>query len=212
LSAEARLKLGRLDEVRADLEKAGDGVRAKLLASALELASAERERRADRPFVERVKKSQQAALAVPRNNAEAQTLLGRASLLLAHQAIAENRSEGEFVTAAMEELTGAERSSGSMEARYARAQALFLLKDIRVREGGTGKAEAEAALADADAVLAASPEFHFARYLRGTLYFFLCRDAEAVADWRALMEADRSWDTPSLRADIQRALKRQNKE
>jgi hypothetical protein len=210
LAAQARLKLGRLDEARADVGKAGSGVRARLLASAIELAAAEREMRAGRPYVKLVEASQSAARDVPRSHPEALTLLGMGSLFLALQAISDNQNEAEHVSASMEALTAAIQA-GSIEARYQRAQAQFLLAEIRRREGGTGKAEGESALADATAVLAAAPEFHFARLLRGNVNFSLGRDAEAVADWRALIEADRAWDTPSLRSDIQRALDRQKK-
>jgi hypothetical protein len=68
-----------------------------------------------------------------------------------------------------------------------------------------GRAEGEAALGDADAALAGWPEFQSARYLRGIVNFSLGRDAEAVADWRRLLEADATWDTPEVRSWIQRA-------
>jgi hypothetical protein len=212
LAASARLKLGRLDEARADLSNAGGGVQARLLAAAVDLASAEREMRAGRPYVALVNASQQAALDVPRGHPEALTLLGMGSLMLALQAIADNdnKQESAQVAASMESLSAA-IDAGSIEARYQRAQSQFLLAEIRRREGKTGREEGEAALSDADAVLAAAPEFHFARLLRGNVNFSLGRDADAVADWRALMVADRSWDTPALRADIQRALDRQKK-
>jgi hypothetical protein len=57
-------------------------------------------------------------------------------------------------------------------------------------------------------VLAAAPEHSGARYLRGIVNFSLAKDADALADWRALVEADRAWDTPDLRSWIQRAEER----
>ena len=211
LAAQARLKLGRLEEARADITKAGDGVRARLLSAAVELSAAEGEMRAGRPYVELVRSSQRAALQAGRSHPEALTLLGMGSLLLALQAIADNQNESKHVGDAMESLSAAIQA-GWIDAQYQRAQAQFLLAEIRRREGGKGAKEAgEGALADADAVLAAAPEFHFARLLRGNVNFSLGRDADAVADWRALIAADRSWDTPALRSDIQRALDRQNK-
>ena len=166
--------------------------------------------RAGRPYSKFVEASQRAARDVPRDHPEALTLLGMGSLFLALQAIADNQNESEHVADAMKALTAA-IAAGWIDARYQRAQAQFLLAEIRRREGQDGRKEGESALADADAVLAAAPEFHFARLLRGNVNFSLGRDADAVADWRALMAADPSWDTPSLRSDIQRALDRQKK-
>ena len=92
-----------------------------------------------------------------------------------------------------------------------RAWARFLLADVVRREGGTARAEWEGAREDADAALAGAPDFLAARNLRAIVNFSLERDADAVADWRALIQADASWDTPELQSWIQRAEKRLNK-
>ncbi|MBI3855439.1 MAG: serine/threonine protein kinase [Planctomycetes bacterium] len=212
LAAQARLRLGRLDELKEDLPKLGEGVRAGLIAAAAELSAAEREFKAGRPYADLARAAQQKARAASRDHAETGLLTGAASLLLARQEVAENRDESDFVTAAVESFKWAiECQGGLMEARYHRGRALFLLAEIRRRGGGDGRAEEELARADADAVLAAAPDFQPARYLRANVNFSLGKDAEAVADWRALIQADPSWDTPDLRSWIQRALDRQNK-
>jgi hypothetical protein len=216
LGAIARLRLGRLEEARADLsklsEEARKGIRACLTAAGLELAVAERERKAGGAYAEAAKAAQREALGAPRDHVEARTLFGAAALLLAQHEAAEGGDESEFVKAAVESLGQAiERLPGSVEARYHRARALFLQAELARRRGGDGRAEGEAARADADAALAAASDFLPARYLRGIVNFSLGRDAEAVADWRVLIEAGGAWDTPDLRSWIQRAEGRQKK-
>jgi hypothetical protein len=216
LGALARLRLGRLEEARADLSKlpaeARKGIRACLTAAALELAVAERERKAGGSYAEAAKASQREALGAPRDHVEARTLWGAAALLLAQHEAAEGRDESEFVKTALESLGQAiERLPGCVEARYHRARALFLQAEIGRRGGGDGRAAGEAARADADAALAAAPDFLPARHLRGIVNFSLGRDAEAVADWRVLIQAGGAWDTPDVRSWIQRAEGRQKK-
>jgi hypothetical protein len=213
LGAATRLRLGRLEEARADLSKlpqeARKGIRACLIASAVELAAAERERKAGSAYEESAKAAQREALGAPRDHVEALTLFGAAALLLAQHEAAIGGDETGFVKAAVESLTRAlEQLPACLEARYHRARALFLLAELRRRDGSEGRSEGEAARADADAALAAAPDFLPARYFRGIVHFSLGRDAEAVADWRALLQADATWDTPELRSWILRAEER----
>jgi len=216
LAASARVKLGRLEEARADLSALGGearkGARARLIAAALELAAAERERKSGGDYAESARAAQREALAAPRESAEAQTLLGAALLLLAQQAAAAGQDETELVRSAWESLTRAlDRDPARVESRFHRAQANFLRAALARRGGGDGRKEGEAALADADAALAGRPEFLSARYLRGIVNFSLGRDAEAVADWRGLLQADAAWDTAEVRSWIQRAEDRLRK-
>ena len=216
LGAQARLRLGRLDEARAELKRldaeARKGPRACVVAAAIELAVAGRERKAGAPYAEAAKLSLQEALAAPGDPVEARMLAGAAMVLLAQQALEEGRDEAELVRKAVASLSAAVESvPGYVEARYHRAWARFLLADVVRREKGPARAEWEGAREDADAALAGSPDFLAARNLRGIVNFSLERDAEAVADWRALIQADASWDTPELQSWIQRAEKRLNK-
>ncbi len=210
LAASARLRLGRLDEARADLSALGaearKGARARLIAAALELAAAERERKSGGDGAEPARAAQREALAAPRESAEAATLLGAAQLLLAQLAAAAGQDETELVRSAWESLTRAlDREPQRVEARFHRARANFLRAELARRGGGDGRKEGELALADADAALAGRPEFQSARSLRGVVNFSLGRDAEAVADWRRLIEADAAWDSAEVRSWIQRA-------
>jgi hypothetical protein len=209
LAAQARLRLGRLEEARADLqnlpEAAKRSVGARLAWGALELASAERERKAGGAYLPSAKAAQE-ALGAPRGSAEALALLGAALLLQAQHAAEAGQDEGPAVKDAWEALTGAIAAEpGYVEARFHRARANFLRAELSRRRGGDGKAEGEEALADADAALTGWPDFAAARYLRGVVNFSLGRDAEAVADWRLLIRADAAWDTPDVRSWIQRA-------
>jgi hypothetical protein len=182
-------------------------------AAAIELAIAGRERKAGGGYAEAAKAALQEALAAPGDPVEARMLAGAALVLLAQQAMEEGRDESELVRKAVASLTAAAVAlPGYVEARYHRAWARFLLADVARREGETGKAEWDGALEDADAALAGAPDFLAARHLRGIVNFSLERDAEAVADWRALIQADPSWDTAELRSWIQRAEKRRNKQ
>jgi len=212
LAAAARLRLGRLEEARAELSKLSEegrkGVRACLIASATELASAERERKAGGAYAESAKASRREALRAPTDHVEALTLLGQSTMLLAAHAAEEGKDEGEPYREAAAALTRAlERQPGAMEARYGRAWARWWLAEVARRGGGSGKAEDEGARADADLVVAAAPEFGGARYLRGIVNFSLAKDAEALADWQALIR-DKAWDTPDVRSWIQRAEER----
>jgi len=213
LAASARLRLGRLEEARADLSRLGaearSGARACLLAAALELAAAEQERTSAGPYAEAAKAAQREALRAGGDSAEALTVHGSASLLLAQRAAEEGKDEVAIYREAAATLTRAlELLPGAMEARYRRAWARWWLAEAARRGGGNGKAEDEGARGDLDAVLAAAPAHSGARYLRGIVNFSLAKDADALADWRALVEADRSWDTPDLRGWIQRAEER----
>ena len=210
LAAQARLRLGRLEEARADLQNLPDPVkgstRARLLRAALELASAERERKAGGVYLAAAKSAQQAALAAPRNSPEAQALLGAALLLQAQAAAESGQDESALVGEAWEALSRALAGEPRcVEARFHRARANFLRAELARRGGGDGRKEGEEARADADAALEGWPEFLAARYLRGAVNFSLGRDAEAVADWRLLIQADAAWDTPEVRSWIQRA-------
>jgi hypothetical protein len=212
LAAQARLRLGRLDEARAELKRLGaearKGPRACVVAAAIEFAVASRERKAGGAFGEAAKASLQEALAAPGDPVEARMLAGAATVLLAHQALEEGRSEAELVRNAVASLTAAvDAVPGYVEARYHRAWARFLLAGA---DAAKARSEWEGALADADAALQGAPDFLAARNLRGIVNFSLVRDAEAVADWRALIQADPSWDTPELQSWIQRAEKRLN--
>ncbi|HZN95702.1 MAG TPA: serine/threonine-protein kinase [Myxococcales bacterium] len=215
LGAQARLRLGRLDEARAELNRLGaerKGPRACVTAAAIELAIAGRERKAGGAYAEAAKAALQEALAAPGDPVEARMLAGAATVLLAQHTADEGRDEAELVRKAVASLSAAVDSvPGYGEARYHRAWARFLLADVVRREGGKARTEWEAAREDADAALAAAPDFLAARNLRGIVNFSLERDAEAVADWRALIQADASWDTPELQSWIQRAEKRLNK-
>jgi hypothetical protein len=213
LAATARLQLGRLEEARADLSKLGaearSGARACLVAAALELATAEQERKSGGAYAEAAKAAQREALRAERDSAEALTIHGSASLLLAQRAAEEGKDDAAIYREAAGTLTRAlEREPGAMEARYRRGWARWWLAEAARRGGGDGKGEDEGARADADAVLAAAPDFSGARYLRGIVNFSLAKDADALADWRALIESDRAWDTPDLRSWIQRAEER----
>jgi tetratricopeptide (TPR) repeat protein len=133
-------------------------------------------------------------------------LAAAAGLLLAQDAAASGRDETEHVTSASELLTKALAWEPEyVEALFHRARARFLEAELARRGGADGRKEGGEALADADAALKAWPEFHSARMLRGVVNFSLGRDAEAVADWRLLIQADASWDTPDVRGWIQRA-------
>ncbi|HZE99647.1 MAG TPA: protein kinase [Planctomycetota bacterium] len=216
LCAVARLRLGRLEDARADLGKltatARSGLRARLTAASVELASAERERRAGAPFVDFVRSARREALSAPGESPEAQTLAAAASLLLAQDAAVSGRDESEPVASADEALSKAlQLEPEYVEALYHRSRARFLKAELARRSGADGRGDGELSLADADAALKRSPEFQSARYLRGIVNFSLGRDAEAVADWRLLIQSDASWDTPDVRSWIQRAEARQKK-
>lgn len=216
LGASARLRLGLLEEARGDLAKLAQadrkGVRARLTAAGVELAAAERERKAGGPCADLAKASMAEAQAAPRDNVEALTLTGAASLLLAQAAASEGRDETELVKEAASVLSRAvERLPSGVQANYHRARARFLQAEIARRAGGDGRAEGEQARADAGAALKAAPGFLPALHLRGIVNFSLGRDDEAVADWRLLVQADRSWDTPELQSWIQRAEERRKR-
>jgi len=210
LRAQARLRLGRLDEARADLSNLPEGLkgatRARLAWASLELSTAERERRAGGDYLMAAKASQQAALGAPRGSPEGQMFLGAALLLQAQHAAAAGQDEAVLVSDASDALTRSlESEPKGAEARFHRARANFLKAELARRSGGDGKEAGEAARADVDAALESWPDFLAARYLRGIVNFSLGRDAEAVADWRVLIQADPAWDTPEVRSWIQRA-------
>jgi hypothetical protein len=210
LRAQARLKLGNLDEARSDLsnlpEPLRGSTRARLALAALELAAAERERKAGGAYLGAAKSAQQAALGSPRGSVEAQVLLGAALLLQAQHAVESGQDETALVAGSWESLTRAlEREPKYVEARFHRARANFLRAELSRRGGGDGKKEGQEARSDADVALEGSPDFLAARHLRGIVNFSLGNDAEAVADWRFLIQADSAWDTPELRSWIQRA-------
>ena len=210
LRAQARLRLGRLDEARSDLSNLPDGLkgstRARLAWAALELAAAERERRAGGEVLGAAKAAQQAALGAPRGSSEGQMYLGAALLLQAQQTAAAGQDESLLVSESAEALTRSlEVEPKGAEARFHRARANFLKAELARRSGGDGKQAGEEARADADAALESWPDFLAARYLRGIVNFSLGRDAEAVADWRVLIQADAAWNTPEVQSWIQRA-------
>jgi len=210
LAAQARLRLGKLEEARADLATLPETLKrstpARLLQATLELAAAERERKAGGAYLEAAKSAQQAALAAPRGSAEAQALLGSALLLQAQHASESGLDESGLVGQAWEALTRSLTEEPKfVEAHFHRARANFLRAELARRGGGNGTKEGEEARADADAALEGWPDFLPARYLRGIVNFSLGRDAEAVADWRLLIRADAAWDTPEVRSWIQRA-------
>jgi hypothetical protein len=211
LAAQARLRLGKLEEAQADLTNLPEGLkgstRARLTRAALELAAAERERRGGGAYLGAAQQAERAALAAPRGSGEAQALLGGALLLEAQHASESGQDEAGAVDKAWEALTRAlSADPGYVQAHYDRARANFLRAELaRRRSAGDGRAQGEEALEDADAALKGWPGFAAARNLRGIVNFSLGRDAEAVADWRALIRADAAWDTPEVRSWIQRA-------
>ncbi|MBV8879017.1 MAG: serine/threonine protein kinase, partial [Planctomycetaceae bacterium] len=214
--AQARLKLGHLDEARADLSNLPEvlkaSTRARLTKAALELAAAERERRAGNEYLRAAKAAQAAALEAPRGSAEAQTLLGAALLLQAQAALEAGQDESALTGDAWDALTRALAAEPKLvEASFHRARANFLRAELARRSGGDGKKEGQEALGDVDVALAGWPEFPAARYLRGVVNFSLGRDAEAVADWRLLIRSDAAWDTSEVRSWIQRAEGRLHK-
>jgi hypothetical protein len=210
LAAQARLRLGRPDEARAELSRlsteARKGGRACLLAAAAELALAERERK-----VPAAEAAQREALAAPGSPPEASMLWGGAALLLAQDAADRGKDEAELVAQAVESLGRAiEKVSGYVDARYYRASALFLQVGIDQRRGGDGRKSFEGMLADTNAALAGRPDHLPARYLRAIANYHLDKPAEALADWKALIAADKAYDRPLIRSwieDAERKLK-----
>jgi hypothetical protein len=133
-------------------------------------------------------------------------LLGASLLLQAQQAAESGQDETALVAGSWESLTRALESEPKyVEAHFHRARANFLRAELSRRGGGDGQKEGQEARSDADAALEGWPDFLAARYLRGIINFSLGRDAEAVADWRLLVQMDAAWDTPEVRSWIQRA-------
>jgi hypothetical protein len=144
LAASARLRLGRLEEARADLSALGvearSAARACLIAASLELATAEQERKSGGAYAEAAKAAQREALRAERDSAEALTIHGSAALLLAQRAAEEGKDEVAIYREAAATLTRAlDRLPGAMEARYRRAWARWWLAEAARRGGGPGR-------------------------------------------------------------------------
>jgi hypothetical protein len=214
LAASANLRLGQLEEARADLSKLSvelrGSARACLLAAALERATAEQERKAGGAWAESAKAAQREALRAPGDPVEALPLLGSVLLLLGQRAAEEGKKEeGEYYRESEAALTRAlERVPGYVEARVLRGWACWWRGELARRAGGDGRAEDERARADADLLLASHPGHEEARYLRAIVNYSLAKDADALADWRVLLKANAAWDTPTLRTWMQQAEER----
>jgi hypothetical protein len=207
LRAAAKRGLGRPDDALAEIEGLSDSVPALVQAAWIAVAQAERERKAGRSGAEFCRAARRRAVEAGRlapGHPEALAAAAAGAVGLVHEGV-----EPSLLGAAGEELDRALAAApGCLEALFVRARAGFLRADAARRAGGDGRAESAAAESDLGSILNVLPRHRPALHLRGVARFGVGDYDGALADWRALVAADASWDGPELREWMRHAEER----
>ena len=204
LRAEALLGLGKFEEAVAEAKNA-NVARAQLISSEAFLRLAEQARRAGSPkesdFLKEAVESADRAAARMQDSPEALLLKSAAAILAAESSKSPPTSLAETV----ERLTIAlDRIPGSLEARFRRATALFLLAEADRRDPNSSERK-KAAIDDLNRALEAVPELASARVLRGIIRGSMGKHAEALEDLKAVLAEGRFPETDELKEWIRAA-------